>query len=705
MISVLVSFPLALLFLWIAAGFGEIFLARMNAFKDHPLERFVYSAAIGLGVGSYGVFFLGLCGLLRFFPILLWWLLLALIGLPGMALQTKELLYWARKRLASRRIYCKDLVGVVCWFLAGMLGLICFACALLALRPPSAMEWDVLAYHLADPKVFIANHRITPLPTDHHSNFPMLMEMLYATALLFNGYSLANYFHLITLILLILGLIGIGTRYYHPAVGFLAAFLVTTTPLVLWESTTAYVDIAGACYSSLALFALFPLWDGREKYSPQLLRECAVVAGLLMGFNLGVKYLGIISFGLLGLAILFNRKSLVYFLIYGCIAILVGAPWYIKNAVLMFNPIYPFYYRLFPHSRYWSLSREIAYNSEQNRFGFAHSLLKAPRIAIIHCIEVPWQILASVQKYFNGGEYNFGALIGGLYQAFCFPLLLFRDVPRTLRITLLLALCQLLIWFFLAQIGRYLLQFVPLFALGAGYVAWSLLAERSENLLPRIAKIGALVVLVGQAIYLLFGLFFIPSSGQEAFNFMLRTGLPISDLRIADVASILLEPNGFDRFLSRTFDAYNAEKWINSHTAPHDGVILFEEDRGYYLNRPYLWGDGEHSSYIPYESFQSGRQLTSWFLEHGYRYALINLNWSPLNNLHAPIPSDETISFLMAWYAQPAHRLQGWRALVGDALRLGLWTPVYADHGCVVLQIRPSSTISHAEISNSETKG
>ncbi|CEK14089.1 hypothetical protein [Chthonomonas calidirosea] len=681
----LLSLLLALLLFVIASGVGQTLLQWFDALKPYPLERFVYATALGLGIIGYGVFFLGLAGFLYVHFVVAWLLVLAIVGLPGTILQSGELRRWLTTwRPVRTNNFSVD--TIVIRFCLLSLGFIAIASAVLAMRPPSAMEWDVLAYHLADPKVFIANHRVAPLPTDHHSNFPMLMEMLYVIGLLFGGSTLANYFHWMTLLLLVLGIIAACSRHYEAPVGFIAALILATTPLIVWEATTAYVDIAGACYSTLAVLVLLPVLDNRL-FAPRSCFQCCLLAGILMGFNLGIKYLGLIPFGLLGGLLLMRKALLRYALLYFIAALLVGSPWYIKNAILLHNPVYPFYFRLFPHSLYWSLAREKAYNSEQNRFGFPHALLRDPHEALINLLLAPWQLLVSVPRYFNGGEYNFGALIGGLYQAFCFPLLLVRRLPHTVKIVLLLGICQLVIWFFLAQIGRYLIQMMPLFAIGGGYGAWQLLRRSSRARLDILIKVVVALLIAGQVVYLLCGLTLFPYGGQSAVAFMQQTGLPASDLNVLQVLHVLSSKANEQKFLEDTIDVYNCEDWVNHHTKPQDGVLLYEEDRGYYLNRPYLWGDAEHSAYIPYSRFSNAAQLTSWFLMHGYHYAIINLNWSPMNTQHVPIPSDSALSLLFQWYTSPSDSLTYWRKLIGLAIGQHFWVPVYVSHGCVVLRL------------------
>ena len=68
---------------WIASSAGRTAWDRLSLPNVAPAERFAYCAALGLGVAAYGIYGLGLCGLLSFWPVTLWWLLLAALGIPG----------------------------------------------------------------------------------------------------------------------------------------------------------------------------------------------------------------------------------------------------------------------------------------------------------------------------------------------------------------------------------------------------------------------------------------------------------------------------------------------------------------------------------------------------------------------------------------------------------------------------------------------
>jgi hypothetical protein len=701
--------------LWITGGVGRLFLDRLGVLRDCPLERFVYSATFGLGVAAYGVFALGLVGLLAFWPVTVWWLVLAAVG-------ARAMLANARDFGAGIRAYMQTYLSAFSWpslwiVLCTLALLACGLAAVLAcFLPPTGYEWDAISYHLADPKIFLADHRITSLPTEHHSNFPFTMEMLFAVGLLYQGYALADLFHFLT----VLALLAFCHRLLSPLAGYAAAVLFATTPPVLWEAHTAYIDLGLGLFATLAAFALAPPPALTPDPSPTL-RERGdappyegegrgevpapesgwiVLAGTMMGFALGTKYLALLPFILVGGMLILRRAPLCAIALYAGIAIAIASPWYLKNIVLMRNPVYPYFYKLFPQSRYWSQDRADAYQSEQRSFGYPPARDR-PAETLQNLMQLPWNLLVNAERFANRGNFTFMEPIGGLYAAFGFALLFLRRVPRTVRALMLLGVAQVVAWFWVAQVGRYLVAILPLLAVGAGYAVWCLTQPEMRWALGVGRWVGWLAgaLVAGQAVMLFWGLFALPTRPRE----VLEAGLPLNfmtSLSIPEIAPMLGQPDAADAYLRRSLEFYSAVEWINKNTQPEDGVILYEDTRGFYLDRPYLWGNGPHSAYIPYDTLPSGQELTRWLLAHGIRYALINMKWSPQNGRDEALPSgpnQNEEAALRRWYADVKGSPERWRNLLGEALRTEGWSVEFKENGVVVLRLPESVPTSSAQ--------
>jgi hypothetical protein len=189
-----------------------------------------------------------------------------------------------------------------------------------------------------------------------------------------------------------------------------------------------------------------------------------------------------------------------------------------------------------------------------------------------------------------------------------------------------------------------------------------------------------------------------------------------SSVSVPALIANLGQTGAWEEDLSRHFDAYSLMQWINKNTPKQAGIALYEETRGFYLDRPYLWANRQHSSYIPYETLRDGAELTQWMRLHSIRYAFINLNRASQNTLTDLTgawkpdpdfpngPNLHEFDALQKWYADNSNTAEvgdKGHQLVGDAIRKGLWTPLYGEHGCVVLRI--GSDVG--EPNNTEGKG
>lgn len=728
------ALALLLLFLWVALGAGQTLLGRLGVLKAPPLERAVFSAAFGLGLAAYGVFALGLVGLLSFWPVTLWWIVLALIGFGGMRANVQDIRGIGRQvsgvgenaledgtaaeiQNPKSKIQSPDtlsrflpLFGLVTVCLCGLIALIaCF-------QPPTGREWDALAYHLADVKVFLQNRRITSLPTEHHSNFPFTMEMLFAVGLLYDDYPLANLFHFATAGLTVLAMLAFCRRVLSEAVGWIAAILYVTTPIIVWEASTAYIDIGFGLYATLAVFAALTAVNQPEG-DTKAGQAWTLLSGLMMGFALGTKYLALLPFGVVAAYLLLKRAPIRTVALYAGLALAIGSPWYIKNVVLTGNPVYPFFYKAFPNSRYWSADRAAPYQAEQDHFGYPHSL-KQPADSLRSLLQMPWNLMANADKYANAGDYTFSVLIGGLYAAFCLSLAFTRRIPRLVADLFLIAGTQLVAWFFLAQIGRYLVSMLPMFAVVAAYAASRLLGvsgvecRASGKTSTDVEETGAdkiqlptsniqktdtmllasrgltLLLLLGQAALLLWSVFIVPTSDRKAEEL----GMLPTAVSVPEDLPLVTQADSRKEFLERRLDIYPAIEWINTNAPKNAGVLLYEETKGFYLNRPYLWANWEHSSYIPYEKMRDSKEFTAWLRKNGIEYVLINLRASPQNydpTLALPQPEGPVgheAEAIQRWYIDTNAPVGTWRHVLGNAIKSG-WTVQFSERGIVVLKI------------------
>ncbi len=665
---------LLLLFLAAAAAVGRRILDLLRLADVPALERLVYSIAFGLGAIGYYVLLVGLLGYLRPLPVLLGVAVLVMIAWPG-----------ARLALADVR----EAVHVGRWSLGATLAGLVFAAAgavvlVSCFVPPGSHEWDALSYHLAAPKVYLQHGRIVYIPTDHHTNFPFLVQMLFTLGLMVHGLPLAQLFHASTWALLIVMTWSVGERRFSPHAGRIAALVVASTPIFVWEAGAPYIDVAYALYALLAVAAAI---EYRATRRPGWL----VASALSVGFCLSVKTLAVTLFAaLLGWLLLralcsgrqARRVGIRHAALFALVGGIVGSPFYIKSWVQTGNPVYPFAYRLFG-GRDWNQSLADAYSNQQVSFGLGTAAPtpledlagrkaevgpKDAATRMRHALLAPFGLVALPRLFYDPQDFGVFTHLGYLWLALP-PLLLIAGGSSASVLVGGLALVLLLIWSQSMQYVRYAMPLVPLFALLGGDAAARL--WRSS----RFAA-GAVGVVLAVQCLLCLG-YFLP--------------------QVPALLAIARSKERQEKYLTSQVNVYAAQRWINLNAPADAGVVLFEEARGLYLDRPYLWGNSFHSLYIPYDTFQSSRQMVDWFLNHGVRYALVNLQFSPymtgdnISEYRMAVRSGDVINLFLRLYQPGKPGDERWRGLLGDALRSGdaVFVPEASVRGVVTLAFRP----------------
>ncbi len=358
------------------------------------VERFVFSAAVGLNAVSTYVLAVGLAGWLDRVAVFVvpgvgvvaaavgvwWW---RLKGESGGALgegtgegERKKSLPPAalprggegRKRAVSRAGDSGgEAEGTADWLGARWLWLaVPFAVVIVlgGMLPP--FEFDVREYHLQVPKEFFQQGRITFLAHNAYGNMAMGAEMLSLLAMVLTkswwlgalaGKTIIAGFAPLTA----LGLWAAGRRLVSSTAGVVAAVVFLSTGWIVEVSTFGLVDGAAACYLFLALYAAL-LWarsggDGADSNSKRD-GSRLVLAGYLVGGAVATKYPAALFVAVpitlwvvwqqvgSGWSLSWKRvTAFVLAMVAGC------GLWFGKNWVLTGNPTYPLLYEVFGASR------------------------------------------------------------------------------------------------------------------------------------------------------------------------------------------------------------------------------------------------------------------------------------------------------------------------------------------------------------------
>jgi hypothetical protein len=570
-----------------AIGFVRPALLQSRAITD-PAAQIGLSGMIGLGWIGTLIFFLGLVNISA-----------AVTGVVGIA-TLSGIAGWIR--------FGKDMLprfrrpeGLDLLFpLAIGLGLLMALFGVLA--PSTTSDWDSLAYHLAVPKLWLADGAIHPIPFIHQSNFPFAVDSLFFIGLKFTGQAGAKAFIWCFTLLGCLTLFGIGRQRYGERAGWWAALVFSMVPIVLWQSGTAYIDVPHGLFAGLGL--VFACWwvESDEKGH-------AMMAAIMLGFALGTKYTGLQTLAVAGLVALVGaillKKNLRPVIVMGLIALAIGCPWHIKNAIWKENPVFPFFYSKLG-GKDWDQRRAEIYTREQNSFGVGRG---APPEGSIEPLRIGHSVMGLAYqpgRYVNpqqtqGGGDPMGATGVAVIGAFMLALVAgFKG--RFERAILAAVLISFAIWFVLTQQSRYIVSLAVLLSLLAG-----LLAVRTQWKY----LMGAVAVL--QAV---------------ASLYLLHTRL------FSDQLQVVLGKVSTEEYQTRRIGFFEAAQTINQLPAGSK-VALYDEVFGYLLDRPYFWANPGHSTIIPYDSMNTGADFAAEMRKLGFTHIYMNLRAKSPEDAHS----------------------------------------------------------------------
>lgn len=511
-------------------------------FVRATLEDLLFAVGLGLGIVSLAVLALGLVGLLN--SVLLW-ILLALAA-AGNARSLRVILSRARRGPAAKRLSRLSLL------LLAFLGITFVVALFSALTPPT--EWDALVYHLAGPQTYIREGRIVWVADNFHLSFPALTEMLFMGAMLLKGDILAHLLHLAYGVFTVAAIYTFSRQRFAGHVPLLAAVLFASIPTAATVATWAYVDLALAFYAFLAFWAVVNWLDDRADH------RRLVVAGVLCGMAMSVKYTGMSALAVALVLVLVAarrarpryRPTLLAGLVMVSIAITVASPWYLKSLLYTGNPTYPYVFG----GRGWNEMRSARLAS----IGVEVS----PQGLLL----LPWDITVLGTQ----GTTAFDATISPYFLALL-PLLLL--VRKDHRMVLPLALSALVTY---------------LFWIAAGAVTYSTFVFRTRILLPCFAPLSVLTAYTIDALKEL---------DRKQFSLhrfvLLAVGLGLAvNLLTQGLSFLALDPLRFalgaesrGQFLSRQLadGHYEAMQYINANLPSSARILFLWEPRSYYCQR------------------------------------------------------------------------------------------------------------------------
>ena len=538
---------------------GTFVLRLLRWQTTSRIEQLVFAWAMGIGVVSFGSLLLAVSGLYRPLPLALF--ISVLLATPWLPVRRRahDPTPAARLRASREGGWLPPLGGRLlpsfAWLSVSAAALLY---GLVAAFAPER-EFDALWYHLYLPRLWLETGRPVDLVQEYPSLYPLTWELVFGAGMTLGGVVAAKLLHFACLPLLA-ALVWRTARWMDVGAAAAAAFVVTT-PTLLWEASTTYIDLALALHTAAAGYAL-------ARYVVHGERPWALIAGLQLGLGAATKHLGIIVaivavmvFVIAAVRSGRTFRSVVRIaVLVTLIAALLPSPWYLRSWLASGNPVFPEMYGVFgasPPER-WDARTTQGLEHFLERFGHGRA---AGALAVL-----PWD--ATV----HGAA--FGGSLGPLFLVLLPVLLLTRNHPRGVIWIATGAAAYVAVWASpLSSFQlRFLMPIVPLLALLAAVAL-----ERASGLARGLP--GAALLITAATI------------GLAALNFPVFMRLHESDelwlthvLRQPPLAVVIGRQSEFE-YLRRQVPSFAAWTAIDA-TLPHDARILtFTEGDHLYSHR------------------------------------------------------------------------------------------------------------------------
>lgn len=209
--------------------------------------------------------------------------------------------------------------------------------------PP--LFFDTLAYHFAQPELWLIDGRISPEPWSLHSWFPPGMSVLYGVGLAVGGERLAQDANTLVGLLLVALAWELGRRRFGPLAGAASAAVLVAFPIIVHALGVPAADLSHGMFAGGALAAL--LVPDAQGEAVGRRRAAWLGAGAML-----TKYLGLLvplALGAVWLAVarrsgpdgppLAGRVARAGAFLLP--ALLLVSPWLVANAVVTGNPLAP----------------------------------------------------------------------------------------------------------------------------------------------------------------------------------------------------------------------------------------------------------------------------------------------------------------------------------------------------------------------------
>jgi|GEM_PF-1420880 hypothetical protein len=610
---------------FIGYGLG-VLLLRWIGYENVSLPSVALAIPFGWAILSYVLFFLALSQILNRMTIALIFALFLWASYRILIEKWKELIrHWrAWRNREEKRTH-------ELWIYILLIAVAVFFAFVSSLMPPT--QSDGLRYHVTVPKLYLQHGGFVFLPNIAFSNFPFLIEYLFLIPLAFDSISGPKLIHFCYFLFTLILVYRLGKAIGNTKTGVLAALLLATTPFVPIFASWSFIEFGLTCYMVLGLTICVELVERLRDGKWESLRKSAILLGIAAGLAVSCKYTALtILFFFAGAVCLawirrvdhsiWRRVKLAGIVL--AVAGITASPWFVKNAILLGNPLYPFARNTFP-TPHWSEFNATFFSYHAGIKGNLNAVRQLPivekvvdfltlpiRITLFHGDRRETDLFGAWplgEITFLHGQFawlppdeGFGSWPLGAIWLILLPLILL-DLRwnRRMRLHLLFGAFLFLLWAYTYRDTRFLLPSLAVIAPLYGKTAAALLEKRPGN-----RCLFLVVILYGLSATT--GLLFMPRTYEP---WLVVSGKVSKDDYLERVTRFEHEPNQAFRFL-------------RENTKKDDLVLLHGIDQPFYCPNRFIGADWFNTDPLIAWSWESMtvEQLVSRLREEGIRYVV-----------------------------------------------------------------------------------
>jgi len=538
------------------------------------IERALLATGLGFGLTFTGMIIIGILSIFSFLVLLLSQIIIFLT-LSALAIrrgfQLKRYDFSFKNKMETNPNLHTVLIAII---------IILVIFALYKTLSLPAIEWDSLAYGVNYAKIIFQNADIPliagpSIGLEMSASYPPGIQLTAVFLYFFSGGVNDFFYRLLSPIfgiatILLTYKFAMSLNQNKSNLVFVISFLCIIP--FFWEVFIQETYLMGLVF--MLLLSAFFFYKAYDSKTPSDTKRCEIIGTLFCCFAALTSYTGLFSFGLLLLYAInkkMNLKRLMQLLFLGVVIVL---PWYLRNFVLLGNPVYPF----FGIGKYLD---PLLRSSTTQHFQ-QYSLLPLYTVANLLCfLGIGVSIVAMIYLSFSKRrDFRF---VLPYYILFVFLLIMVSHVI----------------------FPRYLIIALPAFII----ICFTAIKSTPITKIVNLKKIGPWVLL---PIIVVSSILMIPYIDSVKPSWQLD-----------DDKSV---------YLSHVFEEADAWQWINENTPKNARIATFDI-KEYYLSRDVVHLDGNESAAL--YQMQTINECTAYLIERNISY-ILSVPWASLGDIRMP---------------------------------------------------------------------